>query len=185
MPPRVKKTSPDGKPIWMPVYVAERVSDTSHLSAHELGCLERLEMSYWRSGPLRDNDEILSRVCGCSTGEFKKARPSLEKFFEVDGEWMCSRLDEEMRKACELIKKNKAKTATATLARKIKREAERNNQRNGARMEERDDNVTTEVTRLQLQVNSNTALAKGGNGSFEAGNASFVHAVSQLEEGWK
>jgi hypothetical protein len=71
-----KRTTPDGKPLWMPIWATEHLADTMHLSPAEFGCLERLNLSYWRSGPPRDEDETLARICGCSVSVWKRYLPS-------------------------------------------------------------------------------------------------------------
>lgn len=169
-----KRTSPDGRPLWMPVWVAERVADTSHLSAFELGCLHRLELSYWRSGPPRDCEDTLARICGCSVVDFRRVRSSLEMFFDLGGEqWISPRIDQELAEAYRIITLNKRRTAAATSARVGKRNVQRNVQRN----DERESNVTGN----QLQVNSKTPLAKGGFGFISPDDPEVEAAISASE----
>ncbi len=175
MPRRAKPTTIDGKPIWMPVYVADRMADTDRLSIAEIGCLHRIEMSYWRSGPPPDNDETLARICGCSVNEFRRVSAAIRPFAEVLGDqWTFPALDMEMEKACQLIKQKKEQTGPATAARKAKREADRNGERNvprnGTRNDERDVVREGYVTSTQSQVNGNPALAKVGIGCWRVLN---------------
>lgn len=129
-----KRTTPDGKPLWKRTWVAEWVADTGHLSAFEFGCLERLNLNYWRSGPPRDEDETLARICGCTIADWKKARYAIEPFFEVGyGQWTCQRLDDDLAEAYSLISANKRRTKGATDAAAAKRKALRDGQRDDER----------------------------------------------------
>lgn len=174
-----KRTSSDGKPLWMPIWVAERVADTSHLPAFELGFLHRLELSYWRSGPPRDCDETLARICGCTPVEFRRARPSLETFFSVEGgQWVSQKLDSELAESYRVINAKRNQTAAATKARMNKRSELRNDVRNVERNDVREINVTGN----QLQVNSKPPLAKAVNGLVSLDDAEVLAAVSDVEK---
>jgi len=165
-----KRTSLDGRPLWMPVWVAERVADTSHLPAFELGCLHRLELSYWRAGPPKDCDDTLARICGCSVVDFRRARTVLEAFFEVEhGQWVSPRLDHDLAEAYRVIALNKKRTAAATSARVGKRDVQRN--------EERESNVTGN----QREVNSEHPLARVGFGLISPDDPEVEAVVSATE----
>ena len=189
-----KRTTPDGKPIWMPIWVAECLADTRHLSPAEFGCLQRLTLSYWHSGPPRDDDEKLARICGCPLSDWKRDRPAIAAYFEVGGgQWTSERIDDELAKAYALINKNKKRTEKATAAAATRhherlyevRNDDRNGQRNGITGRDKPEgeagyrltakppihagfeacsSVADSVTINQLQVNSNPALAKALNG---------------------
>jgi len=181
-----KRTSPDGKPLWMPIWIADRVADTGHLSAFDLGCLHRLELSYWRSGPLADCNDTLARICGCTPVEFRRARISLGKFFDIgSGQWISQKIDMELAESYRVINLKRNQTAAATNARIAKRneqrKVERNNLRNVDRNDSRRDNVTNNVTGNQLQVNGNTPLAKAGIRLISLDDPDVSAAVAALE----
>lgn len=139
-----RQTKPTMTPYWMPLYIATHVADTSRQSPAEHGAYMRLICDYWRNGPPRNDDKILARITGMSMKEWLDARPEVERFFDVDDEWINRALDAELARAYEQIKKNSARTENATYARKLKREAEnlRNEQRYVPRNDERAGNVT-------------------------------------------
>jgi uncharacterized protein YdaU (DUF1376 family) len=58
-------------------------------------------MAYWSSGgPLPDDDEYLSGVARLDQKAWKRIRPTLERFFEIDaGFWHHGRIDAEIAKA--------------------------------------------------------------------------------------
>lgn len=174
-----KRTSPDGKPLWMPIWVADRVADTGHLSAFDLGCLHRLELSYWRSGPPMDSDDTLARICGCTPVEFRRARTTLERFFDVgSGQWISQKLDSELAESYRVINGKRKQTAAATSARMAKRNEQRNDVRNVGRNDVRESNVTGN----QLQVNNNTPLAKAGIGLISRDDSEVLAAVAEVEK---
>jgi hypothetical protein len=56
-----KKRKP---PLWMPIYVADLIADTAHLTTVQFGAYVRLLCAMWRSedGALSDNPETLEQV---------------------------------------------------------------------------------------------------------------------------
>ena len=58
-----KKRKP---PLWMPIYVADLIADTAHLTTVQFGAYVRLLCAMWRSedGTLSDNPETLARLTG-------------------------------------------------------------------------------------------------------------------------
>lgn len=91
---------PDAQP-WMPVYWADLLSDTAHLSAEEFGGYLRLIGAYWRHRrPLRDDDGQLARIAGIPARRWRSIRPTIADLFQVtDGLWRHRRVDEELEKA--------------------------------------------------------------------------------------
>jgi uncharacterized protein YdaU (DUF1376 family) len=82
---------------WMPLYVADYLSDTQHLTAAEHGAYLLLIMQYWIKGSLPDNDVRLARMVRMSEAEWTETRPTIEAFFQPG--WRHKRIDEERAEA--------------------------------------------------------------------------------------
>lgn len=88
---------------WMPLYVADYLADTGRLTTEQHGAYFLLIIDYWRTGPLPDENAVLSRITGLSAAAWRKMRPIIEAFFQIrDGHWHHKRIDQEM----EAAKKN-------------------------------------------------------------------------------
>lgn len=88
---------------YMPLYVADYLADTSHLSAIENGAYLLLIMNYWQRGnSLPCGDDQLARVCRLTTKEWSKVKTTLCEFFdEEDGFWIHDRIETELLKVRE------------------------------------------------------------------------------------
>ena len=84
-------------PPWMPLYVADYLADTTHLSAAEHGAYLLLIMNYWQKGGLPQDEALLARICRMSPREWGKSRDVLRGLFG-DG-WTHHRIDSELEKA--------------------------------------------------------------------------------------
>lgn len=84
---------------WMPIYVADYLADTGHLSAAEHGAYLMLIMHYWANGGLPCDDRKLARIARMSDREWSKARPTIVEFFETG--WTHKRIDAELVKSEE------------------------------------------------------------------------------------
>lgn len=93
-------------PPWMPLYIADYRADTAHLSAAEHGAYLLLIMHYWSTGELPDDDRPLARIACMTTSEWKRARPTIERFFH-DG-WKHNRIDAELARAADISSKRRA-----------------------------------------------------------------------------
>lgn len=82
---------------YFPLYAADYLADTRHLSTQEHGAYLLLLLNYWMRGGLPTDDAQLARIAGLATREWNKARPVLAAFFE-DG-WIHLRVDAELAKA--------------------------------------------------------------------------------------
>lgn len=82
---------------WMPLYVADYLAGTTHLSAAEHGAYMLLIMHYWQKGSLPADEAILARICRMTVREWAKSRDVLASFFG-DG-WTHERIDSELEKA--------------------------------------------------------------------------------------
>lgn len=86
---------------WMPLWIGAYLADTMHLSRDSHGGYLLLLFAYWRNkGPLPDDDEDLAGITKATPQEWKKLRPRLAKFFDIeDGVWRHGRADKELTKA--------------------------------------------------------------------------------------
>lgn len=95
---------------WMPLYVADYLADTGHLSASEHGAYLLLIMHYWANGSLPSDDKKLARIARMSDKEWRAARDTVAEFF---GEgWRHARIE------CELADANAAYERRASAGRK-------------------------------------------------------------------
>jgi uncharacterized protein YdaU (DUF1376 family) len=109
---------------YMPLFVADYLADTAHLSAAEHGAYLLLVMNYWQRGkPLPADDRKLARIARMSDAEWQESRDTLAEFFhEEDGVWSHKRVDAEIAVAEE--KTSKAKKAARISAEVRKANAE-------------------------------------------------------------
>lgn len=84
---------------WMPLYVADYLADTGHLSTLEHGAYMLLIMHYWQHGELPAEETRISRVCRLSGDEWAESRETLKSLFDED--WRHKRIDEELAEAEE------------------------------------------------------------------------------------
>ena len=76
-------------------------SDMMVLTPSEFGCYMRLKLHYWVKGALPTGSLSLSKLAGCSVGQFQDVWPKVGRHFEDDGEGnlSCPSLDEARDKA--------------------------------------------------------------------------------------
>ena len=93
----------------MPIYVADEIADTAHLSAEDVGAYFLLRAYYWRTGlPLPNNRTTLAQISRLSPGKFKRAWGLISAFFELqDGHWHHDILDREIEKAVKNVEKKR------------------------------------------------------------------------------
>jgi len=84
----------------MALYVGDYLADTAHLSAAEHGAYLLLIMHYWRTGGLPDDDGALARIVRMKAGEWRKARPIIEAFFQPG--WKHKRIESEIAEAARI-----------------------------------------------------------------------------------
>jgi uncharacterized protein YdaU (DUF1376 family) len=79
-----KKRKP---PLWMPIYVADLIADTAHLTTVQFGAYVRLLCAMWRSedGTLSDNPETLGRLTGVHAPRWPGVWRSINAFISIDG----------------------------------------------------------------------------------------------------
>lgn len=91
---------------WMPLYVADYLADTGHLSAAEHGAYLLLIMHYWQRGALPTDERQLARIARLDGEEWASARPTLSSFF---GEgWRHERIEGELSEAREKYERRAA-----------------------------------------------------------------------------
>jgi uncharacterized protein YdaU (DUF1376 family) len=94
---------------WMPLYVADYLADTAHLSAAESGAYLHLIMHYWLKGCLPTDPIQLSKISRMSLKQFNRATPVLSSFFGPN--WTHKRIDQELDKAKDLSEKRRIAVA--------------------------------------------------------------------------
>ena len=97
-------------PPYMKLYVAEWTADTQHLTCEQDGAYGRLVRAMWRAeGALPADPDMLARIVGLTPKEWAAiAVPVLALFSIKDGFLAHKRLQKEVRKYREIIRKNRA-----------------------------------------------------------------------------
>lgn len=90
----------------MPLYVADYLAGTAHLSAAEHGAYMLLIMHYWSKGGLPEDEESIRRITRLTPRQWSQSRDVLRSFF--CDQWRHKRIDEELGKAIEKSKVNSA-----------------------------------------------------------------------------
>lgn len=95
---------------FMPLYIADYLSDAAHLSTLEHGAYLLLIMTYWQRGEaLPADDKKLARICRLGPREWAKIKPAISEFFEVScNNWLHLRVERELQnvRAKSLKKRN-------------------------------------------------------------------------------
>lgn len=113
--------------IWMPLYIADYITGTSHLHPHEHGPYLLLLMHMWmHRGDLPNDDERLQAITGMTKGSWKKARSVLRAFFYVSehGSLRHKRIDSELERAQANVNQRSEAGKASAAKRKAEREAE-------------------------------------------------------------
>jgi uncharacterized protein YdaU (DUF1376 family) len=89
---------------WMPLYIADYLADTTHLSVAQHGAYLLLIFAYWKSGPLPDDDKTLSRMARCDLRQWRQAvGATVREFFQTrDGKLHHKRIDQERAKTAAI-----------------------------------------------------------------------------------
>ncbi|KFC74540.1 hypothetical protein FG93_01126 [Bosea sp. LC85] len=91
----------------MPLYVADYLASTGHLSAAENGAYLLLIMHYWQNGGLPGEDRRLARIARMSPAEWEDSRDVLAELFEEG--WVHKRIEAELKVAAEISGQARAK----------------------------------------------------------------------------
>ena len=79
---------------WMPLYVADYLANTTHLSAQQRGAYLHLIMHYWQHRGLPTTEDALMRIARLTPAEWRRNRDTLSAFFH-DG-WRHERVQDEI-----------------------------------------------------------------------------------------
>lgn len=90
----------------MPLYVADYLADTAHLSAAESGAYLHLIMHYWIKGGLPNDHQQLAKIARMSLKLFNRSVPVLAPFFGPN--WTHKRIDQELIKTREISEKRRS-----------------------------------------------------------------------------
>jgi uncharacterized protein YdaU (DUF1376 family) len=90
----------------MPLYVADYLADTAHLSCEESGAYLALIMHYWRAGSLPQEDDRLARIVKLDLERWLCVRIPVAMLFQDC--WRHKRIDAELSRAAEKSGKAKA-----------------------------------------------------------------------------
>ncbi len=107
---------------WMPLYIADYIAATVHLSPTEDSAYMRLIMHYWQYGGLPVDGARLARIARLSLKEWHAIRDTIAAFFGPD--WTHKRIDKEMEKTADVVSKRSAAGRASAAARASKRAAE-------------------------------------------------------------
>ena len=109
---------------YIPLFVADYLADTSHLSTIEHGAYMLLIMNYWqRGGPLPAGDVGLSRIAKLTPKEWASVKPMIAPFFVADGDvWRHNRIETELQKVRDKSEA-RAKAGKASAEAKAKQKA--------------------------------------------------------------
>jgi len=94
------------KDQWMPLYVAEYLADTGHLSTTQHGAYLLLLMHYWRKRELPDDDKQLAAIAKLPLRIWLDIKPTIQAFF-FEG-WRNKRVEAELQRRSEVSEKRAA-----------------------------------------------------------------------------
>jgi uncharacterized protein YdaU (DUF1376 family) len=106
---------------WMPLYIADYLADTRHLSTLEHGAYLLLIMHYWQHGGLPTDERQLARIAGLQTKEWNRSRPQLIPLF--GSELKHKRIDAELERQSTISKAYTERAKKGAEAKWAKRDA--------------------------------------------------------------
>ncbi len=77
-------------PPFLPLYVADYLSATTHLNAAESGAYLHLLMHYWQKGSLPQEDKFLARIAKVRLCEWKRIADTITELFRKDAQSLSS-----------------------------------------------------------------------------------------------
>lgn len=88
---------------WMPFYVGDYLSATGRLTTEQHGAYLLILLDYWKNGPPPNDDAVLSALVRMSPAAWRKAKPALLGFFDIqDGLLVQKRVEKERVKASNI-----------------------------------------------------------------------------------
>jgi uncharacterized protein YdaU (DUF1376 family) len=108
---------------WMPLYVADYLADTGHMTTVQHGAYLLLIMHYWRLGGLPNDDAQLAQICRMNAEEWTAHKPLLESLFS-DG-WKHNRIEAELTEAARISAAGQAGGRASAEARRKRTVVER------------------------------------------------------------
>ncbi len=104
--------------VWMPLYIADYLADTTRLTTEQHGAYLLLIMDYWRNGALPDDDGALANITRLTMPQWKKHRAVMARLFHIEaGEWRHKRIDSELVAAAANASKHEERAKKAAAAR--------------------------------------------------------------------
>lgn len=110
----------------MPLFTDAYLADTRHLTTEEHGAYLLLLMCAWRSREcaLVDDDGALARIAGLSPTKWRRMKPVLQSFFDIEGGlWRQAKLTSVYADVAARVARNRASGAKGGRARALKRSA--------------------------------------------------------------
>jgi uncharacterized protein YdaU (DUF1376 family) len=147
----------------MPLYVADYLADTAHLSAAEHGAYLLLIMHYWTKGKLPDDEESMRRITRLTSRQWSQSHDVLRSLF--GDKWSHKRIDKELGKA---IEKSSINSANAK-----------------RRHFDRSSNAERSDTQPQSQLPKKESPASAGGGKAYAFESGYVRLVQRDFDRWK
>jgi uncharacterized protein YdaU (DUF1376 family) len=109
----------------MPLYVADYLGDTRHLSTVQHGAYLLLIFQYWRAGGLPADDHQLATIAGLPYREWLGMKGVVSRFFEVTADaWKHRRIEHELEKARGKYAKKAGASEAAKAVREARKQAE-------------------------------------------------------------
>ena len=94
---------------WMPLYVADYVADTMHLSRANRGSYMSLICHYWRHGGLPTDLALLQQIAGTTPEEWNTDGAVLAAFFTISNNvWVHKRIEKELQDSENKYEKRRA-----------------------------------------------------------------------------
>lgn len=119
----------------MPLYIGDYLRDTLHLTTKQHGAYLLLLFAYWTKGPLLNDDSELASIAKLLANEWQEMRPTIERFFSVEGSfWIHKRVEEELEHATSITTARSKAGRAGGLAARGKSGRPKNSKRNSKTM---------------------------------------------------